>query len=55
MPIGTIITNDNPNSSGFEYGNWKCLGKNTMILSPLDETATTISEVITYVWKRIED
>lgn len=55
MPIGTIITNDNPNSSGFEYGNWKCLGKNTMILSPLDETATTISEVIAYVWKRIED
>lgn len=55
MPIGTIITNDNPNSSGFEYGNWKCLGKNTMILSPLDETSNEITEVITYVWKRIED
>ena len=55
LSIGTIITNDNPDSSGFDYGQWECLGKNTMLLTSTDENSTEVTEVITYVWKRVEE
>lgn len=51
MPIGTIITNQNPYKSGFEFGEWKCLGK--QILTLLDENDNPI-EVKTYYWQRVE-
>jgi hypothetical protein len=33
LPIGTIITNRNPNSSGIDYGIWENLGSQEVVLS----------------------
>lgn len=44
LPIGTVITNRNPNSSGIEYGYWEMLGS--------QEVSLSTGSYILYYWER---
>lgn len=51
IPVGTIITNQNENESGFDYGKWEFLGKQNLNLIKND----SLVEVNICYWKRIEE